>query len=191
MTEPYPPSPDPTSSGPTTPPPVDPYPTPPVDPYDTGAFDTPLPPIEPTTRYQPPPPLYPPPAPQYPPPPGPPGPPTYATVPYAAQAAWNPDVDPVTGRPWSTKSKTSAGLLQLLPGFFLGLGGLGRLYAGQTTLGVVQLGLSVIGWICFWCGWLLFVPFFGYAAICWYFAIDGIVILAGRPVDGDGRALRS
>jgi TM2 domain-containing membrane protein YozV len=99
--------------------------------------------------------------------------------------------DPVTGQPYSDKTKVAAGLLQLLPGFFLGLGGIGRLYAGYTSLGVTQIVVSVLGWICFWCGlFLFFIPwvvFFG----AWLWAvIDGIILLAGRPADGQGRLLR-
>lgn len=99
--------------------------------------------------------------------------------------------DPVTGQPLSDKNKLAAGLLQLLPGFFIGLGGIGRLYAGQVALGVVQLVASVFGWFCFWCGFLLVVPFLVYFAMVVWFVIDGIVMLAGRPVDGKGRLLRS
>lgn len=100
------------------------------------------------------------------------------------------EVDPVTGRPLSDKTKTTAGLLQLLPGALLGLGGIGRLYAGHTALGVIQLVVTVVGWISFWCGFLLLVPFAVFVG-CWlWFVIDGIVLLAGRPTDGDGRLLR-
>ena len=44
---------------------------------------------------------------------------------------------PVTGQPLSDKSKTVAGLLQLL-GLF-GIAGTGRIYLGHTGLGVAQL----------------------------------------------------
>jgi TM2 domain-containing membrane protein YozV len=99
--------------------------------------------------------------------------------------------DPVTGLPFSEKSKVTAGLLQLLLGFFFGLGGVGRLYAGHVAIGVIQLVATAIGWVSFWCGFLLFLPFFVYFG-CWlWFVIDGIVLLAGRPTDGHGRLLRS
>jgi len=75
--------------------------------------------------------------------------------------------DPVSGFPYSDRSKVVAGLLQL----FLPIG-IGRLYAGHTGIGVAQLLLTV---------------FFGIGVI-WAF-IDGIVILAGRPTDGNGRPL--
>ena len=75
--------------------------------------------------------------------------------------------DPLTGQPYSDRSKLVAGLLQL----FLPLG-IGRLYSGHTALGVCQLVLS----------------FFGVGVI-WAF-LDGIVILAGRPTDVRGRPLR-
>ena len=76
--------------------------------------------------------------------------------------------DPVSGFPYSDRSKVVAGLLQL----FLPIG-IGRLYAGHTGIGVAQLLLTL---------------FFGIGVI-WAF-IDGIVILAGRPTDGHGRPLR-
>jgi TM2 domain-containing membrane protein YozV len=98
--------------------------------------------------------------------------------------------DPMTGQPYSDKSKVAAGLLQLLPGFFLGLGGIGRLYAGHTALGVVQIVVSVFGWISFWCGFLLVFPFLIFVGTWLWAVIDGIILLAGRPTDGQGRLLR-
>jgi TM2 domain-containing membrane protein YozV len=91
---------------------------------------------------------------------------------------------------YSDKSKLAAGLLQLLPAFFLGLGGIGRLYAGNVGLGVAQIVLSVVGWISFWCGFFLFLPFVIFFGLWLWFVIDGILVLAGRPVDGQGRPLR-
>jgi len=76
--------------------------------------------------------------------------------------------DPVSGFPYSDRSKVVAGLLQL----FLPIG-IGRMYAGHPGIGVAQLLLTL---------------FFGIGVI-WAF-IDGIVILAGRPTDGRGRPLR-
>lgn len=76
--------------------------------------------------------------------------------------------DPVTGQPYSDRSKVAAGLLQLLVPV-----GLGRLYTGHIGIGVAQLVLTL---------------FFG-IGIIWAF-IDGIVILAGRPTDRRGRPLR-
>lgn len=99
--------------------------------------------------------------------------------------------DQVTGQPLSDKSKVVAGILQLLLGLFFGLGGVGRLYAGQVGFGITQIVASVIGWVCFWCGFLLVVPFLVYFAMVAWFVVDGIVMLAGRPVDGKGRLLRS
>jgi TM2 domain-containing membrane protein YozV len=168
--------------------------------------------------YQPPePPAYPPPPPgqdpyQPPPPPQPQpptfhqptawqvsGPPQYPTSgqPYSPYPGGYPQspmaagYDPMTGQPYSDKSKVAAGLLQLLPGFFLGLGGIGRLYAGYTSLGVAQIVVSVLGWICFICGFFLIIPFIVPIGAWLWAIIDGIVLLAGRPVDGQGRLLRS
>jgi hypothetical protein len=76
--------------------------------------------------------------------------------------------DPVSGFPYSDRSKVVAGLLQLLLPI-----GIGRMYAGQAGIGVAQLLLTL---------------FFG-IGIVWAF-IDGIVILAGRPTDRHGRPLR-
>jgi TM2 domain-containing membrane protein YozV len=92
---------------------------------------------------------------------------------------------------WSDKNKIVAGLLQIVPGFLMGLGGIGRLYAGHTTLGVIQLAATVFGWISFWCGFVFVVPFLVFAAMWIWFVIDGIVLLAGRSLDGQGRLLRS
>jgi TM2 domain-containing membrane protein YozV len=77
--------------------------------------------------------------------------------------------EPVTGVPYSDRSKVVAGVLQLLLPC-----GVGRLYSGHTGIGVAQLLLTL---------------FFGLGAL-WAF-IDGIVILAGRPTDRFGRPLRS
>lgn len=72
-----------------------------------------------------------------------------------------------TGRPYSDRSKVVAGVLQLFFPF-----GVGRFYTGHTGMAVAQLLLTfiVVGTI-------------------WSF-IDGIVLLAGNPTDGDGRVLR-
>ncbi|GAA2590298.1 hypothetical protein GCM10010399_20410 [Dactylosporangium fulvum] len=109
-------------------------------------------------------------------------------VPVAAGA---PAYDPVTGQPYSDKNKLVAGLLQLLPSLFFLLGGIGRLYAGNIALGVTQLVLSVVvGWVAFVCGFFLFIPFLVSGGLWLWFVIDGIMMLAGRPVDGEGRPLR-
>lgn len=79
-------------------------------------------------------------------------------------------VDPKTGIPFSDKSKLIAGLLQIL----LPLG-IGRMYMGQTGLGVAQLVVTVVT-----CGIGALWPF-----------IDGIIILVGDQRDADGRPLRS
>ena len=123
-------------------------------------------------------------------------------VPYAPPAAAGyggpaygsgvPGVDPLTGQLLSDKSKITAGLLQLVLGFLFTLGGVGRLYAGNTTIGVVQIVATVIAWSSFWCGFVaLFIPWILWVGIWVWFVIDGIVMLAGRPVDGQGRLLRS
>jgi hypothetical protein len=101
-------------------------------------------------------------------------------------------IDPTTGQPFSDKSKIIAALLQILPGFILGLGGMGRLYAGNTALGIIQLATTLVGWLSFWCGFVTFgIGFVGFGLVWLWFVIDGIIMLAGRPVDGQGRPLRS
>jgi len=91
---------------------------------------------------------------------------------------------------YSDKSKLAAGLLQLLPAFFLGLGGIGRVYAGNVSLGVTQIVLSVVGWVCFWCTFVFVLPIFVFLGLWVWFVVDGIVMLAGQPVDAQGRPLR-
>lgn len=78
-------------------------------------------------------------------------------------------VDPMTGLPYSDKSKMVAGLLQIFLPF-----GIGRFYTGHTGLGVAQLLLSLLT-----CGALSLWPF-----------IDGILILMGKVTDAQGRPLR-
>ncbi|MCA8935675.1 MAG: TM2 domain-containing protein [Planctomycetes bacterium] len=81
-------------------------------------------------------------------------------------------VDPRTGIPYSDKQKTLVGLLQLAA-LIIGLGGIGRLYAGHVGTGVAQLILSCIGVGAIWS------------------IIDGIIILTSEDtVDGEGRPLR-
>lgn len=79
-------------------------------------------------------------------------------------------VDPITGLPYSDKSKLVAGLL----GIFLGVFGVGRFYTGHIGLGIAQI---LVTWLTFGLGalWPL---------------IDGIIMLAGQPRDAQGRPLR-
>jgi hypothetical protein len=123
------------------------------------------------------------------------GQPVYPQAAYAQPGAYPVAVaayDPLTGQPYSDKSKLAAGLLQLLPGLIFAVGGIGRLYAGNIALGVTQLILSfVVGWGAFICGFFLFlVPWVITGGLWLWFIIDGIMMLAGRPVDGQGRPLR-
>jgi TM2 domain-containing membrane protein YozV len=106
------------------------------------------------------PPPYPPQYPQYPPP----WPPYDPAAPFGRH--------PVTGQPLSDKSKTAAGLLQLLS--LIGLGGIGRMYMGEVGMGVAQL---LVGW--FTCG----------IGLIWSL-IDAILILTGSVHDSQGRPLR-
>jgi len=79
-------------------------------------------------------------------------------------------IDPITGMPFSDKSKMVAGLLQIgLP--LLGICGVGRFYTGHIGLGIAQF---LLGWLT--CGiWPL---------------IDGIMMLMGKVTDAQGRPLR-
>lgn len=98
----------------------------------------------------------------------------YPPPPAGGYAAPNPaapyGVHPVTGVPYSDKSKLIAGLLQILIPL-----GIGRFYIGDTKIGVWQLVVTILT-----CGLGALWPF-----------IDGIVILAGDPKDAQGRPLRS
>ncbi len=79
-------------------------------------------------------------------------------------------IDPISGLPYSDKSKLVAGLL----GIFLGSFGVGRFYLGNIGMGIAQVAVT----------WLTF----GLGAL--WPLIDGIVILAGQPTDKFGRPLR-
>lgn len=80
---------------------------------------------------------------------------------------------PMTGEPYSDKSKVVAGLLQLL-GLF-GILGIGRFYLGYTGLGVAQLLVGI-----FTCG---------IGAVIWGI-IDAILLLTDKVRDPQGRPLR-
>ncbi|MBO0680577.1 TM2 domain-containing protein [Mycolicibacterium sp. S2-37] len=80
---------------------------------------------------------------------------------------------PITGEPLSEKSKLVAGLLQLLG--LLGLVGIGRIYLGQTGLGVAQLVVGLV--TC------------GLGAVIWGI-IDAILIFTDKVRDQQGLPLR-
>jgi TM2 domain-containing membrane protein YozV len=80
------------------------------------------------------------------------------------------------GRPYSDKQQMMVGLLQLAPALF-GVGGIGRMYAGQVGLGIAQL---LVGWLT--CG----------IGLLWSI-IEGILILVDKNhqyTDAEGRPLR-
>jgi TM2 domain-containing membrane protein YozV len=90
-------------------------------------------------------------------------------------------IDPISGRPYSDKSKLVAGLLQIVFGSLA----IGRFYMGFTGLAIAQVATVFfvgVGGSFFTCGASLFV-------ILWP-VIDGILILTGKPVDAQGRPLR-
>ena len=79
----------------------------------------------------------------------------------------------MTGQPLSDKSKTIAGLLQLLS--LIGIGGIGRILHRLTpALGVAQL---LVGWFTFGIG------------LIWSI-VDAILILTDKVHDPQGRPLR-
>lgn len=78
----------------------------------------------------------------------------------------------LTGQPLSDKSKTIAGLLQLLS--LVGFGGIGRLYIGDIAVGIAQL---LVGWLT--CG----------IGLIWSF-VDAVLIFADKVHDPQGRPLR-
>ncbi len=108
--------------------------------------------------------------PQEPPPPtGYPFPPPYPYVDPAAPYGRHP----VTGEPYSDKSKVVAALLQLI-GLF-GFVGIGRMYLGEVGYGIAQL---IVGFVtCFIGAWVWGV-------------IDAILILTDNVRDAQGRPLR-
>ncbi|NBH02140.1 DUF1707 domain-containing protein [Amycolatopsis sp. SID8362] len=71
--------------------------------------------------------------------------------------------------PYSYRSKTVAGVLQIVLPF-----GVGRFYTGQIGLGVLQLFVCMIT--------------FGFGAL--WPIIDGIILLANGGLDAEGRPLR-
>ena len=77
-------------------------------------------------------------------------------------------VHPISGLPYSEKSKVVAGMLQLF------VPCVGRFYTGHTTIALLQLGAMIIT-----CG----------AGALWPM-IDGILMLMGKVPDSDGRPLR-
>ena len=98
-------------------------------------------------------------------------PPPGAYAPYAANPAAPYGVHPVTGIPYSDKSKLVAGLLQI----FLGGFGVGRFYLGDNKIAIWQIVVTVLT-----CG----------LGSIWGL-IDGIIILATDNVtDPQGRPLR-
>lgn len=80
---------------------------------------------------------------------------------------------PITGEPFSEKSKVVAGLLQLLG--LVGLVGIGRIYLGQTGFGIAQLVVGLI--TC------------GVGAVIWGI-VDAVLILTDKVRDPEGRPLR-
>jgi TM2 domain-containing membrane protein YozV len=111
---------------------------------------------------------------------GPPGQPSGYPPPYPQYPSPGPYFDsaapfgrhPVTGQPYSDKSKTIAGLLQLLS--LIGIGGIGRFYIGDIGIGVAQL---LVGWLT--CG----------IGLIWSI-VDAILILTDKVPDPQGRPLR-
>ncbi len=128
-----------------------------TDPRQYGNGAEGAPPPNPYQQGYPPP--YPPqPAPGYPPPYDP-------SAPYGRH--------PMTGEPFSDKSKVVAGLLQLI-GLF-GLVGIGRIYLGYTGLGVLQLVVGLL--TC------------GLGAVIWGI-VDAVLILTDKVRDPQNRPLR-
>ena len=110
---------------------------------------------------------------QLPPPPGayggfgPQTPPMYGAYGQNPQAPYG--YHPVTGVPFSDKSKLIAGLLQILVPI-----GIGRFYIGDISTGIWQLVVTILT-----CGIGAIWPF-----------VDGILMLVGNVTDPQGRPLR-
>ena len=87
--------------------------------------------------------------------------------------------------PWSSRTRTTAGLLQLLLPL-VGVCGVGRLYAGQIGIGLAQLLGFFLG-----CALMVVLVGFVIAPAVWLWAvIDGVVVLAAGGRDQFGRLLR-
>lgn len=125
-----------------------------------------------------PPPYHPPPGPY--PPPGYPPPGPYPQPGYYPDPAAPYGRHVFTGEPLSDKSKVVAGLLQLLG--IVGILGIGRIYLGQTGLGVAQLVAGLLISIVT-CGFGVIVP------VIWGI-VDAVLILTDRVRDAQGRPLR-
>ncbi|MGV0644984.1 NINE protein [Mycolicibacterium sp. XJ2546] len=116
----------------------------------------------------------PPPPPQQPyPPPGQYGPPPGGYPPIYTDPAAPFGRHPLTGEPLSDKSKVVAGLLQLVG--LIGIVGIGRIYLGNTGLGIAQLIVGLI--TC------------GVGAVIWGI-VDAVLILTDKVRDPEGRPLR-
>ncbi|WP_068152572.1 TM2 domain-containing protein [Rhodococcoides corynebacterioides] len=121
----------------------------------------------------------------------------YAPNPYGAPpfGGW---VDPSapygrhqqTGEPYGEKSKVVAGLLQLVPLVFALPIGIGRFYMGTNAIAIAQLSVFVVGVLL--CLTIIGIVFgLPLLVVGWLWClVDGIVVLAGTPRDGDGRLLR-
>jgi TM2 domain-containing membrane protein YozV len=99
--------------------------------------------------------------------------------------------DPMTGQPFSDKSKLLAGLLQIVP-VFVGLPiGIGRFYMGSNGIGVAMAVLTVVSYLLIFTliGALLGLPVL-FATGIWAI-VDGVILLTGKPRDGAGRLLRN
>lgn len=108
-----------------------------------------------------------------PPPYGQPGQPGYPVPPpgaYGVSSTTPYGIHPVTGIPYSDKSKLVAGLLQILIPI-----GIGRFYIGDNKTGVIQLVVTLVT-----CGIGALWPF-----------IDGIIMLVTDSKDANGYMLRS
>ncbi len=152
----------------------------------------------PENHPQPPAQQYPPP---YPPAPGHPSPygvPPQGGYPYSHQQGYTPSPSYGYGAPqpgygvggfggqYSDKSKTTAGLLQLLLSL-IGVCGIGELYIGNTAIGVTQL----VGFIVAFCASSIFIGIPFVIGIWLWSVIDGIIMLARSDFrDGQGRLLR-
>jgi TM2 domain-containing membrane protein YozV len=79
-------------------------------------------------------------------------------------------IDPMSGLPYSDKSRMVAGMLQLFAGGF----GVGRFYTGHIGIAIAQIAVT---WLT--CGLGIFWPI-----------IDGVMMLTGKVTDSEGRPLK-
>lgn len=90
--------------------------------------------------------------------------------------------DRATGEPLSDKSALTAGLLQI----FVGMFGVGRFYLGSNTVAIIQLSLTIAGFV----STIFLIGLFILPVVWIWTVIDGVMMITGSVTDAQGRKLR-